>query len=44
MKDGNYRLNVIIDFNASVNVIDKKDFYQLVQQNKEITLQKTNAN
>ena len=43
VKVGNYRLGVIKDSGASVNVINKKDFDQLVQQNKEITLRKTNA-
>ena len=40
---GHYCLGVIIDSGASVNVIDKKDFDQLVQQNNKITLQKANA-
>ena len=43
MKVGNYQLRVIIDSGASVNVIDKKDFDRLVQQNKEIMLRRTNT-
>ena len=40
---GHYRLGVIIDSGASMSVIDKKDFDQLVQQNNKITLRKANA-